>query len=47
MKNYFLKSLLISLLFTKLSVVAFAQNGSISGKIIDKVTGEEIIGAVV
>jgi TonB-dependent receptor len=47
MKNYSLKSFLFTLLIIQISTFALAQNGSISGKIIDKLTGEEIIGAVV
>jgi TonB-dependent receptor len=47
MKNYRLKSLFIILLLLQIGKTAFAQTGNISGKIIDKQTGEEIIGAVV
>ena len=47
MKNYYFKSLFFTLFLTLISIHVFSQNGSISGKIIDKVTGEEIIGAVV
>ncbi len=47
MKNYFPKSLLVTLFLIQIATQTFSQNGSISGKIIDKITGEEIIGAVV
>jgi hypothetical protein len=47
MKNYYLKTLSVIFFLIQWNLSAFAQNGSIAGKIIDKVTGEEIIGAVV
>lgn len=47
MKNYYLKSLFFTLIFIRLNSLAFSQTGNITGKIIDKQTGEEIIGAVV
>ena len=47
MKNYSLKHILITLISLQLFNGAYAQNSTISGKIIDKQTGEEIIGAVV
>jgi TonB-dependent receptor len=47
MKNYYLKTLFLSIILLQFNLKAFSQNGNISGKIIDKITGEEIIGAVV
>ena len=47
MKNYCFKSLLFTFFLLQITTHVFSQNGSISGKIIDKLTGEEIIGAVV
>lgn len=47
MKNYCFKSLLFTFFLLQISAHVYSQNGNISGKIIDKLTGEEIIGAVV
>lgn len=47
MKNYYLKSTFIICFILQLNAFVFGQNANISGKIIDKQTGEEIIGAVV
>lgn len=47
MKQVYINSVKIIFLLPLLSFTLFAQNSNISGKIIDKVTGEEIIGAVV
>ncbi len=47
MKNYPLIKFLITYILVQLGTTVFAQTGNISGKIIDKQTGEEIIGAVV
>ncbi|MFN7691546.1 MAG: TonB-dependent receptor domain-containing protein [Bacteroidota bacterium] len=47
MKQLLFKTFSLTYFLIHVSLVAFSQNGSLSGKIIDKSTGEEIIGAVV
>jgi TonB-dependent receptor len=47
MKHIPLKTFTITYFLIHLSLSVFSQNGTLSGKIIDKTTGEEIIGAVV
>lgn len=47
MKNYYLKSTFLICFILQVNALVFAQNANIAGKIIDKQTGEEIIGAVV
>lgn len=47
MKNYYLKSTFLICFILQVNALVSAQNANIAGKIIDKQTGEEIIGAVV
>ncbi len=42
-----MKKSILPIIFSLLCVNLFAQNGSVSGKIIDESTGEELVGAVV
>ncbi|HEX7367253.1 MAG TPA: TonB-dependent receptor, partial [Pelobium sp.] len=47
MKYYFFKILQISVMLIVLANAAYAQTGKIAGKVIDKVTGETLIGLTV